>query len=240
MERLQCVCLFRFVAAMLVQWAFWTPGDADAKCWPNRADNGIRYHDGWLRAPGVQVVGVRSRILNYDPWVQPGRFSTAWAMLQTNPSTHAWAQIGWVEYAYDERYTLIQYTTGPNQGQHMTWFLSPQPEGQLTYYQVERNIAGQWDFRLNGYAVLLPNPVSHFVPNMGSIAGEINSLASQMPGGYSNYNYEWLDSSQLEFGGAWQPFHGELYITPGGATHFGNYVLNSDYTIGIYDKKCPS
>lgn len=78
-----------------------------------------------------------------------------------------------------------------------------------------------------------------WVPNQAEIAGEVDSLASQMPGGYSNMNYAWFSVNRIWYSGAWRVFDGPNYITPGGATYFGYYRLSQN-DFGIWDKACAS
>ena len=101
-------------------------GVALAKCNPNRTPNPpnstAHFFDGILKNNGQRPYKVEATILNYSPWVYPGKFSTAWSMLDLG--TNYWAQVGWIEYAYDVRYSFAQYKTV---GADPITYLDPHP-----------------------------------------------------------------------------------------------------------------
>lgn len=202
---------------------------AEAKCKPNRADNNVTYHDGWYRWPSSTPNGVSSYILNYSPWVNPNDSTSSIVSLnRPSPSPPNWASVGWIEWAYDVRSTITQYTTP---GVYNSVYYPAQPLGQSTEYRVE--YWGYFAFSVNG--VFLGNAPATWVPNQARAWGEISTLANQMPGAYNN-NYEWFSLTYLNHGGGWQPFWG--INTNDDPTKFGLYVTDPYYQFRIWDKSC--
>jgi len=198
-----------------------------AKCQPNRTNNGQTYWDGWLRGAGT-VGGIYSSILNYSPWVQPGSQVTAWTMLNNGGSW--WAQVGWWESPYGVRYTFVQWT--PSAGQFQTHFWTPaQPVGQSTYYTTLWNYTpGKFTFQVASSTI--DTETAAFTPNDGQAFGEINTLASQMPGAlyapedFSNTNW-WVSG--------WSAFNGSPYDS---STTYFNIAKYSSTHLQIGDKAC--
>jgi len=153
-----------------------------AKCQPGRPDTTGIWLDGWYRDPNGTPTGVYSNIKNYSPWVYPNRFSAAWVMLE-RPAIDAWAQIGWIEKANNWRRTFVQVFNW-QAGQNYTRYEPARPVDTYTYYTVYfYQYLGIFRFVYGGTD--WPDQVpATFVPTRGSIFGEIDSLASQMPGGY--------------------------------------------------------
>jgi hypothetical protein len=204
----------------------------EAKCWPNRPDiqDPDNYHVGWYRnSSNPRPGGVYSLILNYSPWIQPGRFASAWTMLAD--SSH-WAQVGWWEYAYDDRRTFVQW--GSTGGWDMVWF-SAQPTGNWTYYTVLYDPIGQvFTYQVAGQSIY--QSWAYFLPVSAQIYGETNSLANQMPGGYNVHEIFWDSNVYLN---GWVPFRGVPYIEQGNSAYF-SLLQNPSYpkVIEIWDKYC--
>jgi hypothetical protein len=209
-----------------------TPGVAHAKCRPNRPNDGTTYWDGRTRQPGVALHGVTSWILNYSPWVQPGSAVTAWSMLTRAPAYSQWAQIGWLEWAYDERVTLVQYTPHDKWEGITTVYFPAEDLGVSTEYRVEF-WSNQFHFYLDG--TYLGAGAVNWSPNEAQLAGEIKTLASQMPGGI-NAN-EWFSLSKIYTSG-WVAFGGAGVQTPA-YPDFRHQELDA-YQQRIWDARCGS
>ena len=196
-------------------------------------NNGQVYFAGWERTPGGNVGGGYSNILNYSSWVQPGSRTVAWVGLSKDPSTAEWAQVGWHEYPGDVRNTFVQWTVGP--GQYITPHLpAAEPVNAYTYYTVLWNYEpGKFTFYAAGRRLEGVN--ASFTPNQGENFGEIKTLASQMPGGYSNPEY--FSDTHVWYANAWRNFDGSVFIT-----HFGYHsaVRIGTTDLGIHDKACPT
>ncbi len=200
---------------------------ASAKCEPFRTNDGRTYFDGWSRYPnGATVGGVYANILNYSPWVYPNNLATAWTMLSYGGGN--WAQVGWIEYSGGVRYTVIQWTIGPNNSR--TKYLSPQSVGSTTTYTVlYNNTPGDFTFQLNGATV--DKETASFGPTTGDNFGEIQTLADQMPG--ASQAQEVFSNAHIYVGG-WQPFSG---TSQNDLPIFKVNVLSSTQT-NIWDSAC--
>ncbi len=223
---------FKIACALLIATAALTSLASHpvlAKCQPNRTNDERAYFDGWQRSP-AEPGGVYSKIFNYSPWVQPGRSVVAWTML--NRFTTQWAQVGWWEYAFDDRYTFTQ-TTLPAVSTH---FFLPEPVGAYTYYTtLYNNPPGSFSYQVNGSTIDVQP--ANFVPLSAQIYGELNTFASQMPGGYALGAAEDFFDSHIWFSGAWQPFDG--VDTNDDLTQFGNVKI-STLDLSIWDLTCPN
>lgn len=200
---------------------------ANAKCKPNRPNDGKAYWDGWERTPNSTVGGVYSDIYNYSPWVRDTVGVTAWVMLN-NGSDH-WAQTGWLESTGGVRYTFVQWTDSGGTA-HEKWF-SAQPVGSFSYYTtLWNNPSGKFSFQVNSRTI--DTESAAFTPNEAEIFGEIPSLWNQMPG--ATQNHENFDDSHIYLSG-WQNFSGTNYDT--GGSNFGNSHVSSTQT-DIWDNAC--
>jgi len=239
--------MFRLVilaaAALLFVTALWAEGAdiTSAKCaWPgpNRSDLQQYYLDGWKRDINGTVGGTYGRIRNQSPWVEAGtnydgqrRFTAAWTMV-AKPGNY-WAQIGWNEYAYGERYTFVQVESG---GLPYTAQYPPEPVNTETYYTTIYDpypVPGHFSFTANGVQKG-PWISTNWVPTNGQIFGEINILSNQMPGG-TNWPL-WLSDSNIYFNGAWQPFNGTPISSQFG---YFPYWKQDSWTEAIWDSMCP-
>lgn len=207
---------------------------------------------GWWRYPSGQTVGgVYSAILNYSPWVEPvgrsGTATTAWVMAD-RPNTTNWAQFGWWEEPYDpgaglyaRRYLFAQWTIAGIYN-YPVKIVRPNPDPHLNtlrYYTVLYNyVPGKFTFQYNGQTQNI-DPRADFVPTRGATAGEIDTLASQMPGGTADPM--WMADSHIWYGNAWRDFNGVYYDWEPGSPwpdQFHYTLLNPARDIGVYDRRC--
>ncbi len=211
--------------AVLVSTGIVSAAPASASCQPGRANNGVDYHDGWVRA-ATGIGGVYSTILNYVPWVQPGSEVSAWTML--NNTTANWAQVGWWEYSGGTRHTFVQWSISP--GVERTKWFTPEPDGTYTTYTtLYGNTAGDFTFEFGSTKDL---ETASFTPNDAQNEGEVGTLADQMPGGYDTS--EVFKGTEAYIGG-WQAFSGNVVNQD--SIDFGNTTASSTETI-IWDWAC--
>ncbi len=208
---------------------------AEAKCWPQRTPDStpVSRFDGRLRLD-VTPTGVRSYILNYSPWVWFGSNVSAWVMLQGPAPEGQWAQVGWIEWQGDERATVAQYTPINADSGYVTAYFPAQPLGSSTEYRV---LFRTNDFQFFYNDVSLGYGAASWRPNVAFIAGETQTLASQMPGGSNSSYSEWFSLSQVEYGGwgGWYYFAGQRF--PQDTRYFDQQIYNS-WTQRIWDKAC--
>lgn len=185
------------------------PSAAAAKCNPGRSNNHQTYWTATNDYIGAVVGGVYGQILNYSPWVEPGGdYVYSWVMLWSSAySSRPWAQIGWYEQPYGVRYTLVQYSD--QYGNFTNVWYNPQPVGvkstyELLYQPQTPTQSPYWTFEVNG--TVLERPLAQFVPNQAQVAGEIKSLADQMPGGYNAH--EQFSGLHIYYLGAWRTYVG--------------------------------
>lgn len=223
-------------AAIVVAAVLVVPSPVSAKCQPNLADNGKSYWAGTSRNPpsGYYPGGVSAYILNYSPWVQTNSDVYAWTMLvgpNTGPTKQweNWAQVGWQEHAGGTRYTFVDWTDGQGHA-HWDHLGSPLPVGSYTQYVTQYDGAY---FYMSANGVSYPRQSAGWVPVEAEIEGEIHTLASQMPGGYSSGYHEFYNTAYVWFT-SWVPFDGSgTYVQ----TYWSHYKVSS--TSGyIYDNLC--
>lgn len=142
-----------------------------------------------------------------------------------------WAQIGWIETAYDQRFTVVQYRYGLQPNQMTTVLLPPEPVGVFTYYEVTWN--GYFTFKFGNTTV--GSEPGTFVPTFGEIFGETNTPANQMAGGFNNVEVFALSKKWPNDGGGWVAFNGSLLTTAPGY-HWRSKL--SSYQLWIWDKAC--
>lgn len=189
-----------------------------AKCQPGRTDDGKDYQAGWYRSADAEIGGIYADIKVYSPWVQPGSRDTGWSMLQTLDGQN-WAQVGWREYAGGTRDDFVQYYVS-GWPSAITNSYPAQPVNTYHNYKVLwDNTPGYFTFWIDNK--MIEEDQAFFTPNMASNAGEIHTLASQMPGGSQSGYHE-------DFGDAW------MYIF-GGWTEINGITKNSDPTYFVSD-----
>ncbi len=234
--------------------------DAAAECNPQnpdintgyeRGDNNIHYFAGWVRDFGTNTVGgTRASVRNPDVWVHSGSFSTGFAMLAKPPPVGErygwWAQLGWIERPGNVRETFLQYSHADRTWETVEPDTLPRPsldEGPL--YEVEYFPASgpslpRFEFRMNGGRV---GPVvnAEFTPTQAQQFGEIESLATQMPGGTQSHVYIRLAEVRTLSGAykAFNPTYYGAFIEGSGSAdqYFGTQMI-SDKEIQIWDKSC--
>jgi hypothetical protein len=221
-------------------------GVASAKCRPGdyhsyrNSNDGQHYFAGWKSEwLGYTVGGTYAQILNYSPWVEPSpnpltgsaNASTAWVMV-THTSLNVYAQVGWIELAYGQRYTVTQHKPSPSSNP-VTHFFQARPVGEYTYYTVLWNNPA-WKFSYWVGSTMIFSEDYGFLPNRGDIASEITTYSSQMPG--SSATWEALFDGHVYVGG-WQNFNGTVVPHSAEFTVDGPYYGTLLYT---KDSACAS
>lgn len=213
----------------------------EASCNPGRVDDNQTYSAGWFQIFTGQygVGGVYSSIREYDPYVGSGpiteNWSTAWSML-TIPDHTRWAQIGWLKKPPNFRYLFTQTTKSDGTIIMMLLNDTPPPIGAYTYYTVlYGNYAPGWiTYQVNG--VDRHYIYTGWTPLEGQTAGEITSLASQLPGG--RLSPEYFKDTHMYYGGGWHDLDGiPTFFGPGASGYFGS-VKQSSLQLKVWDKAC--
>jgi hypothetical protein len=196
-------------------------GDGDG-CNPYRSNN-ESYHpqDGLTaNAPNLgSVGGMSGQIYNYSPFVYnfssgPIDATTQWVMLVGADGSYA--QIGWWEQVYGQRYTFVETYVGSGSVAPNT-FYAADPTNSVSTYEVAYR-SGTFDFYDNGSG---DGSWGHsYTPVEGQSFGETRTTASQMPGGILNQSY--MYQGELFYpagsGGSWN------YIDSGSSTtHYQNF-----------------
>jgi hypothetical protein len=232
-----------------------------AGCNPNRTPDYLTTRwDGWQYNGGSNTVGgVYSKIWNYSPYVSTdnsGDFAYSWTMLTVDHAVGVsapYVQIGWVEFPYGARHTMIQWYHVGDANPSTRYWDPPKSVNTYTYYDVlYNNRPGVFSFVVGGVDLGSSYDISAwFTPTEAQAYGETLSLADQMPGGYtSSADYEDLFDSSYWQGGAWHGFS----VYPGSPTtiHNNDIYGNSDSgyfshtnppstsnNISIWDLACP-
>jgi hypothetical protein len=163
--------------------------------------------------------------------VNPGDFVVAWPMLTKYNDDRYWAQVGWWEFAYDDRRTFVQWTDGPDSANTL-WFPA-QTVGTLTEYRVVYNPIPSLTFDFYVNQSVVATQWATFTPTQGQVYGEISSLANQMPGSVGQH--ELFGGNYVMYGNNWSAFNG--VHAPGG--QFG-YYFGTTSLFEIWDPKCQS
>lgn len=196
---------------------------AQAKCFPNRANDYLSYRwSGWMNTVYDNVGGVYANVWNYSPWVYAaeggfpvGDYVSSWVMLsQAAPlgQDQNYIQVGWQEWANGYRKTWEQHHFYNTPGNLNNWD-NPQPTNTYTYYEVLYGYdANQFTMFVAGHR--MGGDLAHsngdvaawFVPNQSQVFGETHSADDQMPGGYSTplYYEDLFDSSYWY--GSWKAY----------------------------------
>jgi hypothetical protein len=200
--------------------------------------------------PGGTVGGVYAEILNYSPWVEPAldpfgntNIVVGWVMLDTNAGAN-WAQVGWLEMGYGQRYTFTQLETGG--GPPITHVFAARPTGGYTYYTVLwNNPSGRFSFQYRDsgstQAITLESPTYTFVPDEAQVAGEITTYSSQMPGVQTDTE-GFYDAHK--YAGAWSNFSPTSVETVNATLKQWSYEFGTDgpyYSgtqLNIWDGAC--
>jgi hypothetical protein len=238
-------CAALAVAALIAPAAPVAASGSGMGCQPGRSNDQLRYGD-WSGDVSGLGGGLYAQIFDYSPWVEPGVGGTsAWVMLAAGNDPGVYAQIGWIEWAYGTRYTFTQIGYIQN-GTHYysNHNAPPLPVGGTYYYTVNYNpYAATYPFSYYANNQLINQDgwlIADGTLKMGEVAGEIHSLASQMPGGwagpsetFTDAHYWWPRGST----GSWKPMN----PTTGGTPSFTNRaVYNNGTATAINDKACPN
>jgi len=207
-------------------------GTANAYCAIFRPDDGKHYWDGDTQTPGNGISGVSSDIWNYNPWVGSNFDDTLdYVMLQASGGW--WAQIGRRSQFNFVELTFWQWTTAPNQWLNKN--IAGQPESTFSNYKVNYNSSSNsFFFWLNG--VNQGSVAAAFHPTYMSVAGEIQTLASQMPGAAEDTESNW-NQTYRDFNNLWHAAS-PIKMSIVNSTYF-SYALISPGDVDIYDKACP-
>lgn len=210
---------------------------AFAKCQPSgRPVDSTHHWTGSRNFPNTTVIAVRSQIYNYSPWVQPGYDSVGYVMLRTADGTK-YGQDGWEEYSGGSRYTFAEWDNGYGWTKQER---SPDATGTYSYYEVDwTGGTNPWFLFVIDGSQWFGQPLSPaWTPNAAEIMGEVQSSASQMPGGYSTH--EQFLNRNINFGAGWQSFGGDDYNSDSSA-HPNWYATNwvDAWTDKVWDQACP-
>jgi hypothetical protein len=233
------------------------PHPASAKCNPNRPNVGNssygsegKWFNGWYALGNI--TRHQAIVKNYSPWVHPvsppgGGASYVAAIVTlrwlnySDYFDHNYAHMGWIEYPYDVRKTVVQFSTWVGtQKVYRHREYPPYAVGLNTNYEVRLNTATSY-FEFWAAGQKLDQTGASFYPNRAETKGQMNTLSNQMPGGYGGTShYEWFNNDiYLSGGGSWYP----LGATAGFETdsqYFGLAVGDlSGYSLKSWDKACP-
>jgi len=145
----------------------------------------------------------------------------------------AWAQVGWYELSGGTRYTWREFINQPGHQFYDKFWSPAQPTESYTYYTVLYDGQGNVSFQVAGTTI--ESVVITWVPGSAATDGEIETLASQMPG--SSSDHEVFYDTHLYENGAWEPFSGTQvnYDT----NNFGT-TYTQPYVASAWDRKCAS
>lgn len=234
---------FVLLAAVCMIGVLPTQDRADASCVPGRSPTATYNFAGWKKQPGGFVYGVRSLIENYDPYVGPNSFSSAWVMLNSTHPGYHYAQVGWdkvrVGSSYPQRRTFVQYWYVDTPYTY-TW--APDPVGSWPKYEVTwytDQYTSFFTFKKDN--ITLHIGPSDFSPQVAQVLGETNNLNNQMPGAVSNHvqmpgAIYTLDNGNYFFN---TPRPAQPIPVSANDPHFGREVING-WQIDIWDKACQS
>jgi hypothetical protein len=214
---------------------------AEAKCpnpGPPRADNGLYYWDGSFFRPGQNVGGIYAQLFNTTVWVEPSystNFAAQWVGVhQPGPpgTTFTWAQVGWIERRYGERHDYYEYFIANAYNWRRYKEFNPQPIGDYSYYTTLFDVnTRRVSFQIDGATVLPPQAVS-WTATEARASGEIDTLATQMPGGYAIWAK--FRDQHTWYAGAWRQPYPEPFNS--NSTYFG-FSGNAVDTY-IFDWQC--
>jgi hypothetical protein len=207
--------------------------------------------DGWQRNVGG-LGGNVANIRAYTPWVYPlgtgDRGTFVWTMLANGGY---FAQVGWVEYPYELRYTFVEIYD--QTGDHFLEFAPEAIDSNSSYGTLYLNRPGQFSFNINGNLIYWFN--ANFTPTRALTYGETHDLGSQMPGKVSDrtvidYNFVWIGQPGTS-NGSWrdinESINGQSQASAGSLANppatFYNFGTNTPYDprhhIDIWDPDCP-
>lgn len=231
----------------------------EAKCPPGRP-NQVSSHPfglfylGWQAGQINYISSVITDMSNYSPWVAavtpppPGLNSSFVASVVSlndyNSSTRTyndWAEIGWVEYPYDVRYTMVQYTYYIGSGHYVSQREYARETTPYTHFETKFN-PSTTKFEFWAAGVKKTETAAIFLPFYASQVGIMTTLANQMPGAtnapewYLNSYYSENGTSHL-FGFGGQPFNYDASYSP--TFHFAYADANNPHiSATIWDSVC--
>ncbi len=139
-----------------------------------------------------------------------------------------------------KRHVFVQWTVNGSWNLPIRFNQDAGDVGVLWEYKVlYNNTPGKFTFFYKG-ALLPVDANAGWVPNQGTMAGEIKSLASQMPGG-TNYGDMWMAGSNIWYSGSWHAYSGSYFeVEPGSPwlNQWGGTALSPPYDYGIHDNRC--
>jgi hypothetical protein len=216
--------------------------EAAVACNPGRSNNFYQYQDGWLNGPkyGTPCLnGSLADVLVYNAYRIDG--NGAWTMLYYGTTGH-FAQVGWQRLANQSYKNFVELNTA-DLGDVIKFPSNvPQPTaGETPEYKV--------DFANNFFHFFIRGTIVYTSDSTGYLgcdaaqAGEIQTLADQMPGGTSSHetfsssevrnanNNTWFASS------LWTRYAENADTGADASTYFGNSsILPSN--LQIWDKNC--
>jgi hypothetical protein len=213
-----------------------------ASCNPQRTNFEDPYHDGWVRTPSSGPTSTYAKILEYSPYVYPNTsFSpddtVAWVMLNLGScAPGGYDQIGWYKSESGLRQTFVEYALCD--GTFTDVYGDPFTLGTYTGYRVQLdNVGGNYvDFYAGG-SLWANNVPQYVVPDSAQQMAEVQTIASQMPGGSSNR--EDFQAATIDYGGTRYSFVGTL-VNEWGSGVGGDFRLHkvSGQEIQVWDSVC--
>lgn len=175
----------------------------------------------------------------YTPFVYPGS-TNANSVYQyvalANTARDRWYQAGRVQ-RQQFKYHYFEWVDGAGI-LHGNYDSVPVPaDGTSERWDVLYGICGAtcFSFQINGQDRHYVSGLG-WTPTIGEFWGEIQSSASQMPGGYNNAA-NWF-YTKLRLYGTWASFDGTLYWIPSWTTGWFGAIKWSAQTYSIWDKYC--
>ena len=221
------------------------PHSADARCpnpGPNRPDNNQYYHAGGYYQTPSTAGGVYANIQVKQPWVEPSQsdnFSSAWTMLvgpAIIPGNPPYAQVGWDEYPNSGRQNF--YTWTDRYGNQAPVIYAGPAFTLNTYHYFttlyDVNAFGKFSFYIDGGWI--STRYLDWQPNEAQLSGEIDTLASQMPGGWGYPDY--MNDIAVWYNGGWQ--RPTLNTFTSNFSYFGVWRWGSGagQNLAIWDQYC--
>lgn len=207
------VALALVLASVMMATRVDASGGGDG-CYPGRADNYLTYYwDGAYSTPGKEMGGVYADIENYSPYVYADGYdnTSEWVMLAYEQNSAYYAQDGWIEYAYGQRYTFDEISFGST---YYDDFYPPYNINSYIYYDTLYDPSTEiTTFEANNH--VLTQYVNYFTWNEAQVYAELWTQASQVPGGYYNGNHVqdmhgWYGGTS----GGWYNFNGDSDTSP--------------------------
>lgn len=180
---------------------------ASARCDPSRTnDAGVHYDGSTEVVPnGKNAGGLSATIENYDPYVFPTTGFTddtvEWIM-DTQTSLDHYVQVGPDTFADGSRYTFVERGSTV-QNNYTDYYFDPYSINSLIPYEIDfsPNSGDEYDFFANGVLIQSLYLSNFQNPNEVQLYAELQTKASQMPGGYNNTAS--MSDGQLRYDTSW-------------------------------------